>query len=49
MEYPVMPSAKVSDLVKSWGTFKADPLPLEEIAKYQKDALKLVDKVHFDL
>lgn len=49
MEYPVMPSAKVSDLVQSWGTFKADPLPLEEIAKYQKDALKLVDKVHFDL
>lgn len=49
MEYPVMPSAKVSDLVSSWGTFKADPLPLEEIAKYQKQALKLVDKVRFDL
>ncbi|OUS38453.1 iron ABC transporter substrate-binding protein [Oleispira antarctica] len=49
MEYPVMPAAKVSDLVSSWGTFKADPLPLEEIAKYQKQALKLVDKVHFDL
>lgn len=49
MEYPVMPSAKVSDLVSSWGTFKADPLPLEEIAKFQKQALKLVDKVRFDL
>ena len=49
MEYPVMPAAKVSDLVSSWGTFKADPLPLEEIAKYQKQALKLVDKVRFDL
>ena len=49
MEYPVMPAAKVSELVSSWGTFKADPLPLEEIAKYQKQALKLVDKVHFDL
>jgi iron(III) transport system substrate-binding protein len=49
MEYPVMPSAKVSDLVSSWGTFKADPLPLEEVAKFQKQALKLVDKVRFDL
>ncbi len=49
MEYPVMPAAKVSDLVSSWGTFKADPLPLEEVAKYQKQALKLVDKVRFDL
>lgn len=49
MEYPVMPSAKVSDLVNSWGTFKADTLPLEDVAKYQKQALKLVDKVRFDL
>lgn len=49
MEYPVMPSAKLSDLVSSWGTFKADPLPLEEVAKFQKHALKLVDKVRFDL
>jgi iron(III) transport system substrate-binding protein len=49
MEYPVMPSAKVSDLVSSWGTFKADTLPLEDVAKLQKQALKLVDKVRFDL
>ncbi len=49
MEYPVMPTAKVSDLVSSWGTFKADPLPLEDVAKLQKQALKLVDKVRFDL
>lgn len=49
MEYPVMPSAKLSDLVSSWGAFKSDSLPLEEVAKYQKQALKLVDRVRFDL
>ena len=49
MEYPVMTKAKPSKLVSSWGTFKADPIPLEDIAKYQKQALKLVDKVRFDL
>lgn len=49
MEYPVMPSAKLSELVSSWGAFKADPLPLEEVAKFHKHALKLVDKVRFDL
>lgn len=49
MEYPVMAKAKPSELVSSWGTFKADPIPLEEIAKHQKQALKLVDKVRFDL
>ncbi len=49
MEYPVSPSAKPSTLVQSWGTFKSDSLPLVEIAKNRQLALKLIDKVHFDL
>ena len=49
MEYPVSPSAQPSKLVKSWGEFKSDNLPLENIAKNRKLALKLIDKVHFDL
>lgn len=49
MEYPVSPDAEPSALVKSWGTFKEDALPLEKIAQYRKQALKLIDKVHFDL
>lgn len=48
-EYPINPRVKPSKLVSSWGKFKADTLPLEEIAKNQKAALKLVDKVGFDL
>lgn len=49
MEYPVSPKAQPSDLVKSWGSFKSDDLALEKIAKNRKLALKLIDKVHFDL
>jgi iron(III) transport system substrate-binding protein len=49
MEYPVSPDAQPSALVKSWGTFKEDALPLNKIAQYRKQALKLIDKVHFDL
>lgn len=49
MEYPVKPGVKPSELVQSWGTFKADDLALEKIAQNRKAALKLVDKVRFDL
>ena len=37
-----------SDIVKSWGTLKPDTLPLENIAKYRKQASELMDKVKFD-
>lgn len=49
MEYPISPDAEPNALVKSWGTFKEDSLPLEKVAEYRKQALKLIDKVHFDL
>jgi iron(III) transport system substrate-binding protein len=44
-EYPVSPSAQVSDTVKGFGEIKPDPLPIEEIAKNRKTASELVDKV----
>ncbi len=47
-EYPVNPKVPPSDIVQSWGPLKADPLPLENIAKYRKKASELVDKVNFD-
>lgn len=49
MEYPVKAGVSPSKLVKSWGDFKADPLALEKVAAKRKDALRLVDKVQFDL
>ncbi len=47
-EYPLKSGVKVSDQVESWGTLKPDSLPLKDIAKYRKDASKIMDKVHFD-
>ncbi|MBL0711508.1 MAG: extracellular solute-binding protein, partial [Colwellia sp.] len=49
MEYPVRTDVKPSELVASWGTFKADSLALETIANNRKSALKLLDQAKFDL
>jgi iron(III) transport system substrate-binding protein len=48
-EYPVKVSVQPSKLVASWGQFKADVLPLAEIAKQHEAAVKLLDEVKFDL
>lgn len=47
-EYPVMPGAEPSDIVKSFGTIKPDSIALTEIAKNRKQASELVDKVGFN-
>ncbi|KEQ09369.1 MAG: Fe(3+) ABC transporter substrate-binding protein [Alphaproteobacteria bacterium] len=44
-EYPVMPGAEPSEIVKSFGTIKPDTLPLADIAANRKVASELVDKV----
>jgi iron(III) transport system substrate-binding protein len=35
-------------LVMSWGKLVPDKLPIENIAKYRKQASELMDKVKFD-
>jgi len=47
-EYPVKEGVPWSSLVQSWGTFKPDPIALNEIAALRKTASELVDKVGFD-
>ena len=47
-EYPVKPGVAWSGALKTWGEFKADPLPLMKIAEQRVEASKLVDKVGFD-
>ena len=47
-EYPVMPGAEPSAIVKSFGTIKPDSIALTEIAKSRKQASELVDKVGFN-
>jgi iron(III) transport system substrate-binding protein len=43
-----VPGVPASELVASWGTLKADALPLEKIAELRKQASELVDNVQFD-
>ncbi|NIY74545.1 Fe(3+) ABC transporter substrate-binding protein [Thalassospira sp. HF15] len=47
-EYPVKPGVEWADNVKSWGTFKADELSLEEIARLSPDAIKMVDEIGYN-
>jgi iron(III) transport system substrate-binding protein len=47
-EYPVVEGVPASELVQSWGTLKADPLPLTKIAELRKKASELIDRVQFD-
>ncbi len=49
MEYPVKPGVAVSEMVASWGEFNPDYMPVAEIAKHRKAALRLLDEVKFDL
>jgi iron(III) transport system substrate-binding protein len=49
MEYPVNPMVEASEIVKSWGSYKADSLPLTEVVKNYSAAYKLIDEVRFDL
>lgn len=48
-EYPVKKGVKRSELVASWGDFKADKIGLDKIADNYEAAIKLLDEVKFDL
>lgn len=47
-EYPVREGVTPSTIVAEWGDFKADDLPLDEIAKHREAAVKMVDRVGYD-
>ena len=47
-EFPVKPGVERSALVKSWGEFTPDSLPLSDVAAKRPDALKLIEEVDFD-
>jgi len=47
-EYPVLPSADVSDLVASWGDMTGDDTSLTEIAGHRATALRIMEEVNFD-
>ena len=47
-EYPVKQGVPWSGLLQSFGSFKADDLSLDEVAKNRKAASQLADKVGYD-
>ncbi|ODS00129.1 iron ABC transporter substrate-binding protein [Methyloceanibacter methanicus] len=47
-EYPTKEGVAWSDLVESWGTFKADTVSLNEIADMRRAASEMIDKVGFN-
>ena len=47
-EEPVKAGIKFDPYIESWGTYKADRLPLESLARNREAAAKLVDKTGFD-
>ena len=47
-EFPVEPGVERSTLVKSWGEFTPDSLPLADVATQRPAALKLIEEVDFD-
>ena len=44
LEYPVNSLAKPDPLVASWGTFKADPAPVQKAGELQVHAVRLMDR-----
>jgi len=47
-EYPVNPNAEMSDLLKSWGTFKEDKTSLYKIGNKNIEAVKMLNQVGWD-
>jgi len=47
-EYPVKPGVAWSEMVRSWGTFRHDALPLNAIAANRSAAIRLIDEVGFN-
>ena len=47
-EYPVNPAVPASEIVRSWGAFTPDTLNVEQIARNEAAAARLVDEVQFN-
>ena len=46
-EYPANPAVKASGTVATFGTFKEDTLPLNEVGKYTKKAVEIATKANW--
>ena len=47
LEYPVNPRVTPHSMIVSWGTFKQNPINLDNAGKYQADAIQLMDRAGY--
>ena len=47
LEYPVNPQVSPHSMIASWGTFKQNPINLDNAGKYQADAIQLMDRAGY--
>ncbi|MDX1504613.1 MAG: extracellular solute-binding protein [Spongiibacter sp.] len=46
-EFPVNPASEPTPLIKEWGAFKADNVPVVEAGRLQADAIRLMDRAGY--
>ena len=46
-EFPVNTRSELNDLIKKWGTFKEDEIPVERLGKLQREAVKLAQEAEY--
>ena len=46
-EYPVRDTVEPSALLQSWGSFKADPVPMSELGRLNAEAVKAMDRANW--
>ena len=47
LEYPVNPRVSPHSMIASWGTFKQNPINLDNAGKFQADAIQLMDRAGY--
>ena len=47
LEYPIKPGIQASEILKSWGEFKADSLSLHKLGEFNADAVMLMDRARW--
>ena len=46
-EYPINKEVEPSKIIKAWGEFKEDTLPLDQLGLYNEKAVRIFNKVHW--
>ena len=44
LEYPIKPGIQPSEILQSWGEFKADTLSLHQLGEHNAEAVMIMDR-----